>query len=374
VAELTRGVYKSLFFTKLTALFGSAVLLGSILLTAALAEAPRSLHETILLEPPARLALVPEFTLAPVPRLAPREGVVLVTSFSKDRPVELYKPDGTLIGQPAVGEATAPWNARLSPDAKRALVFRLGPIPQNTGPWTPNHLFVLNLDAKEGPNEALMRDLRCPAAVWSPDGKKLYGSQVDPQQENEPRDLGKLIPMISWGFDLRENKKSPLAIPSGHEIKDISPDGKLLLTTIVDSREAFPIRTYLVPLATLKPRPLTEKRFHGMRISPDGKSVLGQFVGAKGDDPRTFTVVATGDGSARPVRLPDGVPAVYHACWSPSGRRIAYHWREEVPAPPGYTSPTWRVSRVTIADADGRNATTIIRREDDEVIQSLDWR
>ena len=375
VDELTQGVFKSLFIAKLTASAAGPLLLVGILVTAVLAEAPTpiAIEKTPLVVPP-RLGLAPTFTLAPVPRPVPREGVIFVTSFSKERPAELYKPDGTLIGKPPVGDATSPWNARLSPDAKRAVVFRLGPIPQNTGPWTPNHLFVLDLDAREGPNEALMRDLRCPAAVWSPDGTKLYGSQVDPEKVNEPRELGKPIPLVSWVYDLKTNKKTPLAIPEGHEINDISSDGKVLLTATPDSLEAYPMRTYLVPLATLRHRPLTEKRFYGLRFSPDGKSILGQFVGAKGGEPWSFAVVSIADGSARRVKLPDGVRMLHHACWSPDGKRIAYHWQEEVPAPAGHASPSWRVSRVTVADVDGGNAKVIIRREDDKLIYGLDWR
>jgi RNA polymerase sigma factor (sigma-70 family) len=373
VDELTRGVFKTLLLAKLAAPVTALVLAG-VLVSASLAEGPGTLLQTIPQKPPARLSLVPAFAPTPVPRLVPREGVILVTSFSKERPAELYKPDGMLIGKPAVGAATSLWKARISPDARRALVFRLGPIPQNTGPWTPNHLFVLDLDAKDGPSEALMHDLRWPEAVWSPDGTKLYGSQVDPEKENQPREAGKLVPLVSWVYELQTMKKTPLAIPEGHEIRDISRDGKTLLTSTHDSKTAYPTRSYLVPIATFKPRALLDKSFDGMRFSPDGKSVLGQLVGEKPGDLWKFSVVTVADGSARTVKLPDGANAVYHACWSPDGKRIAYHWHEEVPAPPGHASPTWRVSRVTVADADGGNAKTIIRRDDDELIYGLDWR
>jgi hypothetical protein len=44
------------------------------------------------------------------------------------------------------------------------------------------------------------------------------------------------------------------------------------------------------------------------------------------------------------------------------------------PEPPGPGEGTWTASRVTLADADGRNAKVIVRRKYDEGITGLDWR
>jgi RNA polymerase sigma factor (sigma-70 family) len=371
VDELTRGVFKAQFLAKLTASFAAAMLVG-VLVTAALAESPSpGAPADQPLPVPVRLSLVSTSTLAPVPRPAPREGVILVTSFSKDRPAELYKPDGTLIARPAVGEATTPFESRLSPDAKRALVIQLAIIPGENSQWNRCQLFLLDLEAKEGPKESLMDDLRNPSVVWSPDGAKLYGSQVDPEKKNEAREEDKLTPMVSWVYDLKTKKQNPLPVPTGHEIVDISPDGKQLLTRTYDHKDRYWTRTYLVPLATLKPRSLTEKRFMGLRFSPDGKTVIGNLVGSKGGAPWAVARVSVKDGSEQVFKLPEGVKGIYHACWSPDGKRIAYHWQEDIPVLTGPT--TWRVSRVNVADVDGGNTTTVIRR-DDAMIHGLDWR
>jgi dipeptidyl aminopeptidase/acylaminoacyl peptidase len=318
--------------------------------------------------------------------------VFVLTSFQPGPPAESRAPDGTLLRQPAVEAAAAPlnpggtpvcplWLPRLSPDARRLVVVRLRPTGPDSHPWTRHDVWLFDLDAKDGPTEPLLADLRCPSAVWSPDGSKLYGSQVDPAKAKDPRQKGKSIPMVSWVCDLATKARMSLAVPPGHAIADVSPDGKTLLTVVADSEDMRPA-SYLVPLDTLKPRPLTDRPFRGMRFSPDGRWVLGTRPGKDGDDPPPLAlgVVAVADGAERRFLLPDGASWVRSACWSPDGRRVAYLWDETFPPAPGAPArpgqaPADRFAgRLTVADADGRNAKTIVRREAGVDITGLDWR
>jgi Tol biopolymer transport system component len=183
-------------------------------------------------------------------------------------------------------------------------------------------------------------------------------------------------------YDLKTQKKTPLELPEGHGIVDISPDGKTLLTVIENAFDKPSTRSYLVPLNTLEPHLLTKTTFHGMRFSPDGKWVIGNWVGKKDDKPPyvRLAVVSVADGSERRISLPDEVFWVEHACWSPDGKRIAYHWREEITQTPGVQAPKgvednkWFAGRLSVADADGQNAKIILRREYRQDIQGLDWR
>ena len=74
---------------------------------------------------------------------------------------------------------------------------------------------------------------------------------------------------------------------------------------------------------------------------------------------------------------------IFYVCWSPDGKRIAYHWQEEIPQPagvpipiqaPGAPPPKWTASRVTVCDLDGSNSKVIVKREYNETIMGLDWR
>jgi Tol biopolymer transport system component len=319
----------------------------------------------------------------PVP---PREGVIVVTSSRPFAEIEVFTPDGKSLAKPWVGDAAYElrgevacplFAGRLSPNGKRLAATRLGPFLRvDSGPWTPIHLWVFDLESKDGSAEALAGVVRSPTAAWSPDGTKLYVSHVDPAKDAVAPPKGELVPMVCWVYDFATKRKTPLALPSGHAVMDVSPDGKSLLTVEVDLHISDASRSFVVPLDTLKPRLLAKDEFNARRFSPDGKWVLGNRAEKDGKIP--LVAVAVAGGAERSIPLVDGATWALSVCWSPDGKRIAYNWLEEVPPPPGVRLPPvnprkFHVSRVTVADADGRNAKTIIRDESGKVMH-LDWR
>jgi hypothetical protein len=225
-----------------------------------------------------------------------------------------------------------------------------------------------------------MPDVRYPSAVWSPDGAKLYGSHVDPEKVTERPDITKPPSLVSWEYDLKTKKKTSLALPLGHAIIDVAPDCKSLLTLAQSPFNDELTQSFIVPLDTLKARRLTETAFQGMRFSPDGKWVIGKRHGKKGDKPPPglLVVASAADGSERDLPVPAGAVSVGYACWSPDGKRIAYEWSEEVELLPRQPGPAGNgkglASRVSVADADGRNAKTILRRDYDRSVRGLDWK
>jgi Tol biopolymer transport system component len=321
---------------------------------------------------------------APAKALA---GVIVLTSFPPGPPIELVTPDGTAAGRPAVGAAAYPvkvgepphcplWLPRFSPDGKRLAAIRLGPIVADSGPWTQNHLWVFDLAPAGGPPVAVATELRWPSAVWSPDGTKLYGSSVDPEKTARSMEEGTPVPLLSWVYDLTAKKKVTLAVPPDHAVTDISPDGKTLLTVVTDSANIGLRQSYLVPLDTLRPRQLTAGPFRGLRFSPDGRQVLGNRAGQNDQPSLPLAAVSVADGSLRPIPLAGGAVWARDACWSPDGGRIAYVWCEVAAglADPPAGQPRPLTHRVTVADADGRNARVIVRREHGQDIVGLDWR
>ena len=332
--------------------------------------------------------------MAPIPNPMPREGVIAISSFQPEPPLEFFTPSGTeLKPNVALGRAAAPINpgervvcpllqVRLSPDTKRILAIKLGPIPQNTGLYTPNHLWVFDRDAENGPTEPLLANLRLPSAVWSPDGTRIYGSSIAPDKEADPiPKSGPPYPLECWSFDLKTREKTALKLPLGHKVEDISPDGKTLLTVRqLEWEKPWLVETYLVPLATLKPQRLkeqpfdVEQPFEGMRFSPDGSRVLGtRHVKVKNGPVRVLPfIVAVADGAMSHVRVKDDVSSLLSVCWSPDNKRIAYHWLEILSEPNG-TGGTIS-SRLTVADADGGNAKVILRRDAAYSIRGLDWK
>jgi hypothetical protein len=310
---------------------------------------------------------------APVPKPAPREGIIVIT-IRDYQPAELFKPDGAPAQMPGLGAVKGGWKPRLSPDSRRLLLVQLGSPVGRAQPrvWMRNYLEVLNLD-KEGSEPVVLPDVFYASAVWSGDGAKLYGSSIDPEKSNIPQKRGQPSPLVSWVFDPETRTTTPLALPTGHRIADVSPDGTMLLTVLEDDWDGLSNRTYLVPLATLKPQLLMEEPLDGMRFSPDGRRVIGTRY--KMRKKFQLVTVTLADRSEEVVRLPDEVRSTSRVCWSPDSKRIAYVWYEDVPPPvPPGPFRGWYVSRVNVADPDGSNAKTIIHRKPEQVIEGIDWR
>jgi hypothetical protein len=88
------------------------------------------------------------------------------------------------------------------------------------------------------------------------------------------------VPVKTRLFDPATKKETPLDIPKGHGVCDVTPDGKTVLTRKIlryPSPNGESSTSYLVPLATLKPKVIAadEEGFDHARFSPDGNRVAG---------------------------------------------------------------------------------------------------
>lgn len=330
------------------------------------------------------LGIVAIATSAPVPQIAPREGI-LVLSYTQDGPpAETMHPSGRDVAKVAPGAAKRmlTWPQadcpllmpRFSADAKRLVAVRNGFTGETQSIW------IFDIASKDGPMEPVLADLHPPlAAVWSRDETKLFVSSTVPGKESDPYPKDGPYPRQCWTFDLKTRKRTTLDIPVGHEIVDLSPDGSTLLTVCRvrhDTENKTTLAAFLVPLATLKPKQLAQS-MRPMRFSPDGTRVLGSARNPKAAKPSRWepAVCAIADGSLWFVPIGDHVTDFFQACWSPDGKRIAMVWQEETPPPKEVAADRkWRSHRGSICDSDGGRARVIVRAEPTRLISGVDWK
>jgi RNA polymerase sigma factor (sigma-70 family) len=375
VAELSREVLRTMLLKKL-----KLVSAGVLMLLAGVAGLMVA-HGGTAGEPPSPPTRSFAARRAPVPNPAPREGVILVTSLASGQPAELFKPDGTPIREPKFGTADSPVWGKLSPDGKRVAIFNFSAGPQ-IKKWLRGSLHVFDLDSDSGSTEPTLDNLYSPWAVWAPDGKKLYWTEIDPKKIDEEAKPGQDYPLVSWVYDFKTKSRTMLAVPPGHRVEDVSPDGQALLTTKHSYGDLASGKMYLIPLATLKPVEMSDS-YAGVRFSPDGKCLIGWRARPRVEGrPVVYDllIVTLADRSEARVKLSEEVSSVSNACWSPDGKRILYSWLEEIDQPKGTPIPAgpgphvWYASRVNTADPDGSRPKTIIRREWNQNITSIDWR
>jgi Tol biopolymer transport system component len=278
--------------------------------------------------------------------------------------VKAVKPDGHF----------KPWRARLSADGSRVAFLNMPPVETpKVKWWTLQTVGWLDLDAKEGKPHTIVEVAYHPSVVMSADGKSVYYSHVDMAKVgNEPR-KGENLPFESWAFDTATEKKTRLELPADHLIRDVSADGRMLLTTTTEfgsSRQ----EAYVVPVATMKPERLTETTLlviHSPRFSPDGSRVLWGKMPDGPFDEKTTGVFVTDVVTKKDTRvnLPKGVGGEF-LCWSPDGKRIATSGTRPVSDLKGADT----VCEVAVCDADGSNAKVITKREPNRAIMSVDWR
>lgn len=359
--ELSQGVLRAMSFPKL-----KAVILVACVLVGATSVGLLRMEPTVA---------------APLPKEAEREGVIVLSSHSDEKPLELLKPDGTSLKVIKLRGNHQLYNPRLSPDGKKAVCTE----PRG-GKGRPFNVYLIDFEAEPAARIArLAENVHNPAALWSRDGKTVYFSHIDPAKLEEAEKRGELDTHQNWSYRVADGKKTLLNLPPHHQIVDVSPDNSTFLT-ITRIAVADELNIFLLPSTTPTPDKalvLAKGFMYNGRFSPNGEQLVmsGSFV--KPDEPfdwkpwDIFVIDLKTDRRTR-LNLPPEVYAMRQnrLSWSPNGKQIAVHWEEDVMVPP--PPPTNRrsnfLSRVTVCDADGSNAKVIIRRKYDEEITGLDWR
>lgn len=317
---------------------------------------------------------------APVPKAAPPEGVIVLSSFGAEKPIEIVKPDGTTVRVVKPEGWFKPWQVRLTADGKGAICADMYPtVERKLKWWTLHAVRWLDLRADEVKPTTIVEEAYCPTVACTPDGKAVYLSHIDEEALGAAPAKGDKLPFESWRYDPATGKKTRLKLPPDHAVLDVSPDGKTLLTKTAEFGTPK-VEVYLTPLDTLKPEKFGDAPLvvlYTPRFSPDGKRVLWAKAPDGPLNPDAMGVFVTDVATKKEVKLnlPPGVGAS-HLCWSPDGKRIAVHSVETSSNQKGSDV----TSRVTVCDVDGGNPSAIVSREPGQpgpggstYITGLDW-
>jgi RNA polymerase sigma factor (sigma-70 family) len=364
-----------LLFLALTAIAAINVLpstaaKGSQRLPVISTRVPQQTQEEKKSQPPAKPAGAGTLLLA-------RHGECWVLTSNGKRLPDLPIPDNT--------DATG--RASLSPDGTQAafIVEDIEPPSANRPedkPW-PFKIIVRKFDDPKTVKEWEMPSLDLDVC-WTADGKHLIVSKLTSHTE------GTCENML---LDPTTGKTEKLDLPTDGRILDSGRDGKTFLVKIFDPKTKSKTLALVVK---------GEDKIHELcklndrrgstlaRLSQDGKKVL--FTDADPDrkdfhkwgiSQRPYLLDAATKKREPLPEFPENGQASGIA-WSPDGQRIAYTWRqlhEDV-----YKKDTIEVKDIQfetegflmIADADGKNAKTIITDKVSNAINpilgTIDWR
>ncbi len=386
VAALAAGVVRVMFLAKLKRVAaGAALALAAVALTAVGAWGPA---------PTGPRPSLPRLAAAPAAK--PRVGNILVW---REGHAVLYRPDGTVEREWKGEQVPVAAFPRLSPDGRTIATLRryevrtlntkvdVGGGASLPGTFKRNlHRLTLYPVDKTlvGADVELPGD-SVESAVWSGDGTRLYvGTHDDDEGDTRTKNLAYHV------LDVRSRKATRLAVPAGHHLRDVSRDGKLLVTVGPVPRNTDPRPIFLVPVGGGRPTRVDEVPGspYQIQFSPDGKRLLFAGAGYKAGaapaaggpagpaaGPPALARVAfwldTLDLTSRArkpvVRLAVGRAAM-QCRWSPDGTRVAY-----VQSVTPIATPDGPDQAVIVCDADGSNAKELFRAASWNV-PFIDWR
>jgi RNA polymerase sigma factor (sigma-70 family) len=332
-----------------------------------------------------------EWVKAPVPKATPPEGVILASRLSFKPPgdvLEVMGTDGKHQSFLPVGDLMNVQRARVSPDGKRLAFVRFIPLKANQrGDYHyPQDVYVVDLPLTEAPKEPTFKGVLDPYIAWAPDGKAVYVSSIpDDADVSQAGMAGKTMPRKTVRYDATAKKEKAIELPHGHEVHDVSPDGKTLLTRIKVWNGGFGktgYSSFLVPLDTLKSQAVGEADdgFEIARFSPDGTRVVGIRGGlSKSKEPGVY-LADVGTGKVEPVPLAKEVAAgLDNGCvaWAPDGKRLAVMWEGPAKGGPrgggGGPGGGGSVKRIMVVGADGKDEKVIREFGANDSVLHIEW-
>jgi Tol biopolymer transport system component len=267
-------------------------------------------------------------------------------------------PDKLILNHPA-----------LAPDGKRvAFIVDAKHSVDEDGNIINRHVLVRAVDGKDPGFKVAINAM---TVSWTPDGKGLV-----------------------------VNEQTRLDLPKWAQAFGVTQDGKSVVAAVYDVD--FDARKVKVHLALIsrdgkKTTKLTELQGEGPehppKLSPDGALILFQDYDPADKPekemprlPRLFVYDLRAKKRERLKDTPDNGQIFGH-CWSPDGKQVAYTWKQVHPGAPlaentdNMNDPklnTETESHLIVADADGKNAKTLLSAKANRTtiitIGSLDWK
>jgi Tol biopolymer transport system component len=321
------------------------------------------------------------------PRDGTPEGRLLVL---KEGKFVFLSPQGKQLAEvPGKADKVSLRDPALSPDGKRvAFVADEQPPIDRDGNYL-RHVLVRNLDGK---GEPVKIPLRAQNIAWTPDGKLLVVEAASFKEVRERK-------FTTWLVDPAKGDKTRVELPEGAQVFALTPDGKHFLASTYHTAK----KTGHLSLITRDGKtvtPLTDAaQFPGSfakpRLSSDGSKVLLLDVDPDADPkamsggprfPKLFVLDVKTKTRERVSDVPQNAFVLAFA-WSPDSKRLAYSWKRMEPGAPlafnvddlkNPKPPTQTESHLTVADASGKNAKTILSAKAPTsqavTISDVDWR
>ncbi|MBN9522279.1 sigma-70 family RNA polymerase sigma factor [bacterium] len=359
VAALSNGVLRAMFLHKLKpTLLSIAVVAASAALAAGLLAAPPAPDAPPA--PPVPVALVT--AQPPAPKAAPRPvpkgpNKILI---AKNGQLVLIDPDGKNETRVSEKDTFGPGaEAKLSPDGKRvALVVEVQKRGAPPAAQQGEHRLFVRALGEPGPGTDT--GVECETVFWSADGSELVAGRVTGDRT---------APVFAHtAVDPRTGKTTPVRLPAGHVVSGWLADGRFVTTKLSGTPAVPKARIYLMNRDGTESKVVTD----GTDVvassvpSPDGKRLFGlrptlKIVDGQAESERDeLVLIDVATGRVTPV---GGVPSggdLQGVCWSPDGTKIAYTWRQVHPGTDDERARKETESRLVVADADGRNARTVL--------------